>query len=351
MTRLHIPQFLLATLFIGSWAQISAATQSISAEPETSIGWFERARDQMNLRMPSSAPFHMKVKFRAFPGMELLGAKEKPEIITGDGVYEETWLAPHKWRREVTLADYHALEVESELGRKMRPSSDYEPSRVLMLLNALLYPIPRNFASREFRHQGASGWQIDHVSNGSLSLIRISRGVGDERGDLTDAFYFQPHGLLALRNDEGFITSWEQFILFAGKAVPKHLSIKAGERDLLTADVIVEAAGQVASGEFDMPGGTAEPGMTMRPFLDVEVRRPDLTFSHGWTKDGRSSPSRAFSLREVLDRHGRYREVELILVLNPEDAHIIMTFMREERHHPAEIDGSPCQLAVSWAFL
>jgi hypothetical protein len=48
----------------------------------------------MNLRMPGCTPFHMRVTFHALPGIELLGPKERSSILTGDGIYEETWLAP-----------------------------------------------------------------------------------------------------------------------------------------------------------------------------------------------------------------------------------------------------------------
>src|SRR5271170_6463978 len=105
------------------------AAQTDGADPKDATGWFQRASDQMNLRVFGAAPFHMKVVFTALPGLELLDKKKKPQIITGDGVYEETWIAPHHWRREVSLGSYHAVEVESQAGRKMQASSDYEPSR------------------------------------------------------------------------------------------------------------------------------------------------------------------------------------------------------------------------------
>jgi hypothetical protein len=60
--------------------------------------WFQRAGEQRNLRLPGSTPFHLKVTFRAFPGLELL-PPGKEQILTGDGVYEETWLSPYEWRR------------------------------------------------------------------------------------------------------------------------------------------------------------------------------------------------------------------------------------------------------------
>ena len=104
------------------------SAQTNDPDPKDATGWFQRASDQMNLRGFGAAPFHMKVVFTALPGLELLDKKKQPQIITGDGVYEETWIAPHHWRREVTLVNYHAVEVESAKGRMMQASSDYEPS-------------------------------------------------------------------------------------------------------------------------------------------------------------------------------------------------------------------------------
>lgn len=301
----------------------------------------------MNLRVPGSPPFHMKVAFHAFPGQEFLDVREKPEIITGDGVYEETWVAPHKWRREVTLANYHAVEAESEKGRKMQASSDYEPSRVLMLLNALLTPIPRNFSSREFRHEGASGWAVTHLSKGDLSLVRISHESGESA---SDSFYFLPQGTLAIRNERGLETTWEDDTLFAGKIVPRHVTLK-GDRDLLTASITIEDAGEASPSMFDLPVPVADPGMTLHPFQAFEVKFPDLDFRHGWSGVGRGYGKPRFSLWQVLDRHGRFREVELIVVMDDKDAWIITSLMRKQRNHPAEVDGDPCQIATSWAFL
>jgi hypothetical protein len=332
------------SVLLFSFVVTHAVAQTAPPEPKTSIEWFLRASERMNLRMPGSAPFHMKVTFHAFPGIELLPPK-KSEIVTGDGTYEETWLAPHTWRREVALAGYHAVEVESEKGRKMQASSDYEPSRVLMLLNALLAPIPRNFASQEFRHSGASGWTIDHLTKGDLSLVRISRGEGGGAGgDLTDAFYFLPHGLLAIRNEFGLETHWEDDSLFTGKVFARHITIKAGERELLNAQVGIENAGRTDPGAFDLPGDFAEPGMTLRPLQAFEVKMPDLSFSHSWVKPGYDTGKSVYSLREVLDRHGRYRESEVILLINAGDLETLMDLLRQDRYHAAEIDGSPCQI-------
>lgn len=53
-------------------AQAPAATPEPTTESKKPMEWFLRANDRMSLRMPGSAPFHMKVTFHAFPGEEML---------------------------------------------------------------------------------------------------------------------------------------------------------------------------------------------------------------------------------------------------------------------------------------
>ena len=358
LARLATVAVIAVLLPCGAAFNSPAAAQPITQavpEPKTSIEWFERADDRMNLRKPGGAPFHMKVTFHAFPGKEFLNFKEKPEIVTGDGFYEETWLSPHEWRREVTLGGYHAIEEDSLGIRKMQASSDYEPIRVLMLLDALLNAVPRNLASKEFSLEGASGWKIDHVATGSLSLVRVSKSIGSARADYTDSFYFSQHGLLILRNERGITTGWENDAMFAGKAVPRHLTIKAGDRELLSAEVAIEEAAQIDPATFALPGGPAEPGMTLRPLLFFELRFPDnLSDDYSWVKPGRNSGVFLYSLRGVLDRHGRYKELELIAMPKEddegakEDMRILMTHLREARHRSPEIDGSPAEFVMKW---
>lgn len=349
LTRLlQLPYFLVATLSLCTLAQTPNPAQPTTPEPKNSMEWFQRASDQMTLRMSGSAPFHMKVTFHAFPGQEMLGAKEKSDFVTGDGVYEETWLDVHQWRREVTLADYHAIEVEGNGVRKMQASSDYEPSRVLKLLEMLQSPISRTLTSREF-HAG-TGWKIDHVSAGNLALVRLSKSAGSQRADYTDSFYFMPHGLLAMANSAGLVTSWADYVAFGGKAFPKSLAIKAGDRDLLTANISIEPAGQPDPSIFDLPGGAAEPGMTLRLLHENEVRLPDHSGTYSWIS-GSMGPAPVYSLEGVLDRHGRFREFEVILAPNPKDVEIFMNMVRNDHFQPAKIDGSPCEFAMRWRTM
>ncbi len=347
MRCLHLLSFLLATFPLSALTQPPAPAQLSATEPKSSIDWFARASEEMNIRMPGSPPFHMKVTFHAFPGEEVLGPKETPQIMTGDGAYEEEWLAPHKWRREVTFPGYHAIEVESEKGRKMQASPDYEPSRVLMLLNALLDPVPRNFSSREYRREGASGWKVEHLSNGGGSLVRIRKTQGTF-ADFTDAFYLLPHGLLLSRNEEGLTTNWSNDVNFGGKAVAGHITVQARDRNLLTAGISIQTQSQFEPGTFDLATGPADPGMTLRPLHEI---RP-ASFSKDPVWPGLDSHAGLLTIG-VVDRTGRYREVELISAVNVVDQYALrelLDSLRNMRWRPATIDGNICQFQELFEF-
>lgn len=62
---------------------LPVSAQTALTVPKDATGWFQRASDLMNLRMPGSAPFHMKVVFHALPGIEMT---KKPQIVIGDGI-------------------------------------------------------------------------------------------------------------------------------------------------------------------------------------------------------------------------------------------------------------------------
>ena len=138
------------------------------------------------------------------------------------------------------------------------------------------------------------------------------------------------------------MTSWQNQTEFGGKVVPRHFVVQGGTRDLLTADVTVESAGTVDPAAFQLPGEPADPGMTLRPMhgYDANISIPNMTYSFT-SGDGRSFTG---IIREVLDRHGVAREVEVIDSQNPAAAEAVLVLIRGDRFHPAEIDKSPCGL-------
>jgi hypothetical protein len=323
---------LFAVASCGAVAQSATTTQPDPAEPKRSQDWFRHASERMTLRSPGSKPFHLGVRFHAFAGEELLAPGEKTQFMTGDGTYDETWLEPHHWQREVTLADYHGVEAESNGTRKMHSSSDYEPSRVLMLIDFLFTPIEDDLTDGSLR---AMNWKIDHVSNGALSLVRLSKVMlATQRAEYSDSYYFLPNGDLAMNNVGGVVALWSDTFEYEGKVVAMRLTVKCGERELLTADISVDSVDHLESDSFDLAGGSADPGMTLRKLQGSEVKIPD-PLSMMYPIATLRAPSSAFSVTGVLDRTGAYREVEVLLAPDLTNAvavlHALRTYPSRQR--------------------
>jgi hypothetical protein len=243
-------------LFLSFLSYIVAATCSLNlaaapnehpgpapAEPQTAIEWFQRANDLMNPRMLGSSPFHMKVVIHAFPGLEL--KKKQPEILSGDGQYEETWLDPHQWRREVTLGSYHAIEVESAQGRKMQASADYEPSRVLSLLTELYSPIGQGALTKEYKDMVSPKWSIDRLTKDGVSFVRISQNLGNGQESTQQTLtIFNRTDIYSCKPRTVALSSGKSTCALQRRTSPRTLTIKAGDRELLTADVSIGAAEQ-----------------------------------------------------------------------------------------------------------
>jgi hypothetical protein len=300
--------------------------------------WLERAQGLTDIRAPGAAPFQLKVTFHAFAGT-VLSKKAKDAVVTGDGTYEETWLSHDCWRREVTFPGYHAVEVFANGVRKYRADSDYEPNRVLMMLDALLYPVPRNLISPEFA-ESREDWKIEHLTAGTLPYVSLTHR---DRGMNNDWFYysysFLPNGILVRSDFLGLVTSWDKDSVFAGKLVPLHFETQALGRTLLTADVTIAPAGQPAPKLFELEGPAATPGVTMRPLHMFEIKLAEyydpLSVFAG--------PSPRGVIRQIIDRKGQARETELIDSPHPADDVNLIDSQRSKRFYPAKVDGDPCE--------
>lgn len=342
------------------------ATPPQAAQPATPLDWFRRADNLTNIRMPESPSFHMKVAFHAFPGYDFT-KPGKSTIVTGDGTYEETWVSTEKWRREVTLGDYHAVEVRADGVRKFQASSDYEPSRVLMLMNALLYPMPRYLLEPEIQERHIK-WKLEHLTAGTLPYVNITFTEG-YYGPRPRSYEFLPNGILVRSEDyNGLMASWQGQAVFGGKLVPRHFEVQGAglEGKMVTADLNIEPLGNLDPALFRIPGDAADPGTTLRPFDDVDLEvAPPIHFQvpERWSTVNPTidtPPNVQIYTIAVIDRQGMPREAEMSGIrrfgqpVSTAEFGALSTVARHaidslwmDRYHPTLIDGKPCQFVMS----
>ncbi len=374
---------LVSLIFPIFWAS-PAATQSPAYNPSmphrpaeaqplqltTALDWFRRADSLTNIRMPGSEPFHMKVIFHGYPGIDY-APPHKARVITGDGVYEETWVSPAKWRREVTFGAYHAVEVRADGVRKFQATSDYEPSRVLMMLRALLIPIPRLLVEPELQEIHLH-LQLSHRTAGTLPYVRIAftQDLSNSGLPLDSASWeLLPTAILVRATDiNGLVTTWQDDRPFDSRIVPRHFSVEALGNQLVSADVAIDTLRDSDIAVAQLPGDAADPGMTLRPFDSFwdhqEVRTfPDIPAIHSEMPkppaDMDYPEGAVVSAIAVIDREGIPHEAEwtnlqgekFVGVPTPEKVDIYNIMARslaeswyKDRFHPALIDGKTCEV-------
>jgi hypothetical protein len=350
------------------------------AEPTTALDWFRSADNQTNIRMPGSAPFHMKVAFHGYPGIDF-APKGKSTIMTGDGVYEETWVSPEMWRREVTYGAYHAVEVRAGGVRKFQASSDYEPSRVLMMLRGLLIPVPRIFLEPELDDPPLH-WKVQHLTAGTMAYVRasLSQALWGDRHLDSPTYEFLPSGVMVRFADmNGVVTSWQDDRAFASRLVPRQFTVQAMGNNLVTAGVEIEPLSADKSTVSQLPGPAADPGQTLRPldcFLDrYQVKSfPFQPIDHIDVAavfrgaDPKFPPGAFIAAIAVIDRNGVPREAEWVQIekveqfIGTQGAADINSYINNARQlvqqgwgnarfHTPTIDGQPCEVVSRIGFF
>lgn len=325
--------------------------------------WFTRAADRLDIRHTGSAAFHLHVTFHAYQGIDF-SPPGQSTMVTGNGTCEEWWVSPDKWRRDVTLGSYHAVEVMEGGVRKFQASADYEPSRVLMLMRALQEPIAANILRPDPKRKRVR-WKQERMPDDLLHRTRISDAA--DKDGWGPAFQFLPDGTLVRLEEgsSGLVTTWRNQTEFAGRQVPQHIAI-GGEglgREMLSADVRIEPLGKVDEAQFQLARAPADAGATLRPVDRSETK--DLKITHY------ESPIAGTTYFElpvgvrivatgVVDREGIIHEAEISGVqdtgqpLNRDqqagmqgEAKLWVQTIQKNRYHPAEIEGHPCEVLIS----
>jgi hypothetical protein len=140
-----------------------AAMKAAASGPVVS-SIFDRIRQAVDIRLEGSPAFHLKTSFHSEDG----GAK---------GTYEETWVSPRKWRREVALNDIVVVEVSREGTFYRTFPGKYAPRLADDILDALSFNLPGDNGA-DFHEPD---WTAIDAKLFNLSTLRLSQGYINPR--------------------------------------------------------------------------------------------------------------------------------------------------------------------------
>jgi hypothetical protein len=178
---------------------------------DSARNYFERGRQRDFPAAGTGFPYLLKAEFQA--------RSSAGGIYTGH--YEDIWLAPDKWRREVTFGSSRV--VRSRSGDKLYESDEGPDSKLLLLIFQFLEPIPAIDTFVE------SDWRIKSDTVGDARTVRVLSGYESPEGKLDPeharGFWFDSNGNLLKTFFLGLETRRSDFVGYHGAHVAQSIDV------------------------------------------------------------------------------------------------------------------------------
>jgi Gram-negative bacterial TonB protein C-terminal len=193
-------------------------SNSKSLPVESFFSRIENSRKLSDPRTEGFVPFHLKANLETNKGLT--------------GVYEETWISPTKWRREVQLG---ALDVvRSQSGDKTYPNfigADHTPKLIDVVFDHMTGRFPKTDGSFI-----EGDWGQSAVLFEGMDTVRIARGAVDEKNQpISDgAYWFDSAGLLRGAYVQPQTTVYRDFGLWDEKQIPRKMEVVLNGKKILT---------------------------------------------------------------------------------------------------------------------
>lgn len=215
---------------------LGANGKSFPAEPF--LAHINKSRALSDPRTKGSPPFHLHATFQIPPDQS--------------GTYEETWLSPTKWRREIQLGSVTLLATQNDNAAYHKSRGADSATKELDYLIDLMYGhFPRLDSFQE------GDWGQSAVQLGSMDLVRVARGQVDaENRPITgQAYWFDFAGYLRADFVQPRATIYSKFEPWNRKQVPRRAEVSENGKPCMLVDIDkIEPAGDVSDSLLVLEG-------------------------------------------------------------------------------------------------
>jgi TonB family protein len=283
---------------------------------------FDRMRATGDLRVDGAPAFHMNASFHSADG-------------SAKGTYEETWVGPKKWRREVNVDGATVVEMRTEDAFYRLFPGKYAPRLADDVMDAISFNLPGDNGA-DFRDLD---WSITDTKLGSLPVLRLSNGYISPQGkaDALASLYFVEDKTAFLRGRYRYstVTVFNDLEPFGGKTVARKLTLAGSTGKIEIAIDKLEAATKISEGAFTLAG--VKPVYTADA-LDERFTQPVPVYTvkpsiPGW--HGR------VNCAVTIDEHGHVRDVDVKGNADESVVKPIRAALMNWEYEPATINGHP----------
>lgn len=300
-----------------------AAYQKVDANQPQIRPMIERMRTVGDLRLDGAPAFYMRASFHS-------------EDASVKGTYEETWVTPKKWRREVSLNGTKVVEVSTEKAFFRTFPGKYAPRAADDVIDAISFNLPGDNGT-DFHD---ADWSVTDTKLANVPVLRLSAGYISPQGkpDPLARLYFVEDKTAFLRGRYHYsaITIFNDLRPFGQKTVARKLAIvgsSAGNIDI-TIDTL-EPLTNVSEAIFQVSGvkpvytSDDEDERFTQP-IAVYTLNPSIPGWHG-----------RLTCALQIDEHGHVRDVEVKGTADDSVIRPIRAALMSWEYQPATINGHP----------
>jgi len=299
-----------------------AEYQSAATQPEVKP-IFDKMRAACNLRLDGAPSFHMKASFHSEDG-------------AAKGSYEETWVSPKKWRKEVKVNDTSVVEVRTEDAFYRTFPGKFAPRLADDVVEFLSFSVPGDNGSD--LHD--ADWSTVNTKLGNLPVLRLSNGYISPQGkpDGLTVVYFIEDKTTFIRGRYHYstLTVFNDLQPFGEKTVARKLTMLGGDVNKMEITIdSLEPAANVSESFFSISGvkpiyTRGEEDQRFTQPGAVYIVKPSIPGWHGKVTCG-----------VKIDEHGHVRDVEVKGTTDESVIKPIRAALMNWEYEPATINGRP----------
>jgi TonB family protein len=216
---------------------LGANGKSYPVEPF--LAHIKKSHELSDPRTEGSPAFHLHANFEIAPNQ--------------NGTYDETWLSPVKWRREIQSGSITLLTTQNgnEAYRKIT-GADSSPKEIDYLIDLMYGHFPRTDGSFQEGDWGQSAVQL-----GGMDMVRVARGQVDaqNRPITGQAYWFDSAGFLRADFVQPKVTVYSNFAAWNRKQIPRRAEVaENGTQRMLVEIDKIEPAGDVSDSLLVLDG-------------------------------------------------------------------------------------------------
>jgi len=212
--------------------------------------YFNRGRELTYPRTLGSPAFHMEGTFQG-----------TGDFASYQGSYQETWIAPDRWRRQIKIGDKSVMETRIGVDRYQQAVD----KNIAEVVRKVLGLFCADFPGYAYRTPDTD-WSMAEVEFQKTKVTRVATSHTDDDGNTNypRAYYFDEKGLLRARSN---FLSWpdshpetvtyDEFAEFAGKQVPRRVDSELDGVHIFAAHInVLEPTQSAPHSFFILPGIT-----------------------------------------------------------------------------------------------